>query len=155
MSNHPIELMERALAVGPLAVAQHQFSLLSRQPEREGILEWCHARGIAFLAWSPLASGFLADDFDLRTLDATDLRRGVVCAHASNEQRAARIRGAVSDVARELDTTMTSVALAWVVAHRVCGPIVGPGSAFEARAAAAVVAPDASVLDRLDRAAAL
>ena len=30
-----------------------------------------------FLAWSPLASGFLADGFDLAALGAGDLRRGL------------------------------------------------------------------------------
>jgi aryl-alcohol dehydrogenase-like predicted oxidoreductase len=56
------------LVVGPVAVAQHQFSLLHRAPEHDGVLDWCAEHGVAFLAWAPLASGFLADHFDLEAL---------------------------------------------------------------------------------------
>jgi aryl-alcohol dehydrogenase-like predicted oxidoreductase len=56
LSNHPVVLMDRALTVGPVAVVQHQYSLLHRAPEREGVLAWCAEHGAEFLAWSPLAS---------------------------------------------------------------------------------------------------
>ena len=32
LSNHPVELMDRARAVGPVSVVQHQYSLLHRGP---------------------------------------------------------------------------------------------------------------------------
>src|SRR5829696_8193717 len=75
LSNHPVELMERALAVAPVAVVQHQYSLLHRAPETDGVLDWCAAHGGAFLAWAPLASGFLTERFDLARLAPNDLRR--------------------------------------------------------------------------------
>ena len=74
LSNHPVELMERAHAVAPVAVVQHQYSPLHRGPETDGVLDWCAEHGSAFLGWAPLASGFLVDGFDLATLAPDDLR---------------------------------------------------------------------------------
>ena len=73
LSNHPVALMERAVAVGPVAVVQHQYSLLHRTPEIDGTLAWCEEHGVAFLAWSPLGSGFLVDGFDLTDPAAGEL----------------------------------------------------------------------------------
>jgi aryl-alcohol dehydrogenase-like predicted oxidoreductase len=56
-------------------VVQHQYSLLHRAPEADGVLAWCRQHQVPFLAWSPLASGFLADGFDPAALTAGDLRR--------------------------------------------------------------------------------
>ncbi len=75
LSNHPVELMDRARAVGPVTVVQHQYSLLHRAPEADGVLDWCAQHKVPFLAWSPLAPGFLADRFDLAALTTGDLRR--------------------------------------------------------------------------------
>ncbi len=74
ISNHPGADVERALAVGPVTALQYQYSLLHREPETE-ILPLAVRHGIGFLAWSPLAAGFLADGFDPDTLDPDDFRR--------------------------------------------------------------------------------
>ena len=48
LSNHPPELVERALAVGPVAALQHQLSLLRRETERD-VLPFAvrHGLGVA------------------------------------------------------------------------------------------------------------
>jgi aryl-alcohol dehydrogenase-like predicted oxidoreductase len=152
LSNHPVDLMERALAVGPVTVVQHQFSLLSRDAELEGVLAWCLTRGVPFLAWSPLASGFLTDGFDLGALDRTDLRRGLIWNEAASAERLSRIRRALTEIATEVGTTMTSVALGWVVAHTGVSAIIGARTPAEAAAAASLPHLDQSALDRLDAA---
>lgn len=154
LSNHPVASMERARAVGPVTVVQHRYSLLSRDAERDGVLAWCRAHRVPFLAWSPLASGFLAEGFDLAALDPTDLRRGLIWAQTASQERLARTRRALTDVARELGTTMTSVALGWVVAQPGVAAIVGARTPVEAAAAASVADLDQSALDRLDGASA-
>jgi aryl-alcohol dehydrogenase-like predicted oxidoreductase len=74
LSNHPPAEVERALAVGPVAALQHQYSALA--PEVEGdILPLARAHGLGVIVWSPLASGFLADGFDLERLEEGDFRR--------------------------------------------------------------------------------
>jgi aryl-alcohol dehydrogenase-like predicted oxidoreductase len=74
LSNHRADEIERALAVGPVASLQHQYSALVRDAEDE-ILPLALARSLGVIAWSPLASGFLTDDFDVGALEADDFRR--------------------------------------------------------------------------------
>ena len=74
----------------------------------------CHERGIPFLAWSPLASGFLADSFDVGTLDPDDLRRRMRWA-TMDAERVARVRDVLGRVAARHDATM--VAVRWSGRH--------------------------------------
>ena len=110
------------LAVGPIAVVQHQYSMLDG--EAGGGVQWCHERGIPFLAWSPLASGFLADSFDVGTLDADDLRRRMRWA-TTDAERVARVRDVLGQVAARHEATMVAVALAWTTRRPGVHSIVG------------------------------
>jgi aryl-alcohol dehydrogenase-like predicted oxidoreductase len=134
LSNHSIESMERALAVGPVSVVQHQYSMLDG--EAVGVIEWCHDRGIPFLAWSPLASGFLADSFDVAALDPDDLRHRLRWATTSAD-RVARVRNALAAVAARHDATMVAVALAWTTRRAGVRAIVGARTPAEAEILAA------------------
>jgi aryl-alcohol dehydrogenase-like predicted oxidoreductase len=131
LSNHSIELMERALSVGPIGVVQHQYSLLVRDAETDGVLDWCADRGIPFLAWSPLASGFLVDDFDLEATHATDLRRRLRWA-TTEPARTELVRSALRTVADRHDAAMVAVALAWVTRRPGVLAIVGARNPGEA-----------------------
>jgi aryl-alcohol dehydrogenase-like predicted oxidoreductase len=128
ISNHPPEAVERALAVGPVGALQYQYSLLYRSHERD-ILPLAERHGIGVLTWSPLAGGFLADDFDVDTLDADDFRRRHPFAQLALEplHRALRVVG------ERHGRSAAQVALAWVL-HRpaVAGAIVGIRNESEA-----------------------
>jgi aryl-alcohol dehydrogenase-like predicted oxidoreductase len=128
ISNHPPEAVERALAVGPVGALQYQYSLLYRSHERD-ILPLAERHGIGVLTWSPLAGGFLADDFDVDTLDADDFRRRYPFAQLALEplHRALRVVG------ERHGRSAAQVALAWVL-HRpaVAGAIVGIRNESEA-----------------------
>ena len=43
----------------PLASDQVQYSLLYREPERNGVLDTCRELGITLIAYSPLCQGLL------------------------------------------------------------------------------------------------
>jgi len=135
LSNHPVELMDRARAVGPVAVVQHQYSLLYRGPETDGVLAWCAEHGVPFLAWSPLASGFLADGFDLAALTAGDLRRRLRWADPAVLDLAG-LRRELSVLASGAGLSMSTLAAGWVLA-RGAQPIIGARTAAEARQIAA------------------
>ena len=49
--------LERALGVVPVVSVQNRFSVADRSAT--DVLERCEARGIAFVAWAPLAKGYL------------------------------------------------------------------------------------------------
>jgi aryl-alcohol dehydrogenase-like predicted oxidoreductase len=135
LSNHPVELMERASAVGPVSVVQHQYSLLHRAPQADGVLNWCRQHDVPFLAWSPLASGFLADGFDLAALGAGDLRRRLRWADPAVLDLAA-LRRDLSALASSAGLTMTALAAGWVLSQGA-QPIIGARTPAEAKQIAA------------------
>jgi len=130
LSNHPAELVERALAVGPVAALQFQYSALVRAPE-EDLLPYALDRGFGVIAWSPLASGFLTDNFSVETLAEDDFRRSHPFADldlaATHDELRARGGGSV-----------TRGALEFVLSHPgVTGAIVGVRNEREGRDLAA------------------
>src|SRR5258708_7390901 len=74
LSNHPPELVARALTVGPVASLQEQYSLLHREIERD-VLPFAERHAIGVLPWSPPARGFLADGLLLAPPDPPGFRR--------------------------------------------------------------------------------
>ena len=126
LSNHPPELVERALAVGPVAALQFQYSALHRAHE-EDLLPYALDRGLGVIVWSPLASGFLTDGFSLDALAADDFRRTHPFADLdlapTHEELAGRGGG-----------TVTRGALDFVLSHpAVTGAIVGIRNEAEGR----------------------
>jgi aryl-alcohol dehydrogenase-like predicted oxidoreductase len=129
ISNHPAAAVERALEVGSVAALQYQYSLLHRDTEAE-ILPLAVERGIGLLAWSPLASGFLADDFDLGALVPDDFRH----RHPFAQLDLGPLRERLAAVGAGRGRTAAQVALAWVLRHEgVAGSIVGVRTPAEAR----------------------
>jgi aryl-alcohol dehydrogenase-like predicted oxidoreductase len=128
ISNHPAADVERALAVGPVHALQYQYSLLYRDTEAE-ILPLAAERAIGVLAWSPLASGFLGESFDLASLVPDDFRH----THPFSQLDLARLRAALKRIAERTSTTAAQVALAWVLNGKaVVGAIVGVRNVPEA-----------------------
>ena len=121
LSNHPPELVERALAVGPVASLQFQYSALHRD-EEDRLLPYALERGLGVIAWSPLASGFLTAGFDLDALEEGDFRRTHPFAQ----------RADLDEIRREIGGT--AGALQFVLRHpAVTGAIVGVRNEREAR----------------------
>lgn len=68
VSNYNLEQTRRAQAVLehlglPLASNQVEYSLLHREPERNGLLDYCREHGITLIAYSPLAMGILTGKY--------------------------------------------------------------------------------------------
>ena len=123
LSNHPPELVERALAVGPVTSLQFEYSALQRR-EEERLLPFAQAHGLGVIVWAPLASGFLTSGFDLDALEEGDFRR--THPFAQRDDLAAIRDGLGPDV--------TGGAVRFVLGHdAVTGAIVGVRNEREAR----------------------
>ena len=134
LSNHTIELMERALTVGPITSNQHQYHLLNRAIEQD-VLPFSQQHGIGFLAWSPRASGFLIDGFDLERLDPQDFRRRHPYAQEPAWTKLQQVREKLQVIARDHHRQLIELALAWVLRlPAVTGAIIGIRNEQEARA---------------------
>jgi len=126
LSNHPPELVERALAVGSVAGLQFQYSALVRDDE-QSLLPFARERGLGAIVWSPLASGFLTDGFSLDVLARDDFRRTHPFAELdlTETRDELRARGGGS---------VTRGALDFVLSHPdVTGAIVGIRNEREGR----------------------
>ncbi len=133
LSNHPVALMERVLALGPIASNQHQYNLLNREIERD-VLPFSQEHNIGVLCWSPLASGFLVDTFDLEVLDPQDFRRKRPFAQEPTYTRLKQLRKTLQSFAHDHNRTLFELAIAWILRHpAVTGAIIGIRSAQEAR----------------------
>jgi aryl-alcohol dehydrogenase-like predicted oxidoreductase len=133
LSNHRADEIERALAVGPVASLQHQYSCLAREIEEE-ILPLATARGLGVIVWAPLASGFLTDGFNIEALEPGDFRRTHPFAELDLESTRAELRA--------LGGTTALGALLWVLSNpAVTGAIVGVRNEEEASELASIGSP--------------
>jgi aryl-alcohol dehydrogenase-like predicted oxidoreductase len=117
--------LRRAHAVYPVAAVQSEYSLCTRNPEI-AVLEECRRIGATFVAFSPLARGFLAGALaELSSLAPNDLRRAMprfaAAAHAAN----LGLLEEYATLARAAHASFAQLALAWVLsrgAHVVAIP---------------------------------
>jgi aryl-alcohol dehydrogenase-like predicted oxidoreductase len=125
LSNHTVDLMERALSVAPITSNQHQYNMLNRDIEYD-VLSFSQQHAIGVLCWSPLASGFLADGFDLDSLDPHDFRRRRRYAQEPAYSRLKQVRSTLETIARGHHKRLVDLAIAWVLRQpAVTGAIVG------------------------------
>ncbi len=59
LSEPGVQTLRRAHAVQPVTALQNEYSLWTRGPETNGILDACEELGIGFVPYSPLGKGFL------------------------------------------------------------------------------------------------
>ena len=115
--------IRRAQKVHPIAALQSEYSLWSRDVEKD-ILPACRELGIAFMAYSPLGRGFLTAT--IKTLDALqpkDRRRDHPRFNPDNLKRNVALLQPLESIAAAHKLTPAQVALAWVLAQ---GPDVVP-----------------------------
>jgi aryl-alcohol dehydrogenase-like predicted oxidoreductase len=118
LSEAGAKTIERAHAVHPISALQVEYSLWTRDPENNGMLETCRRLGIGLVAYSPLGRGFLTgqittpDDFD-----ADDYRRNSPRFQGENFTRNLELVDKVKALAQRKGCTPGQLALAWVLAQ--------------------------------------
>jgi aryl-alcohol dehydrogenase-like predicted oxidoreductase len=108
--------LRKAHAVHPITAVQTEYSLWTRNPEI-AVLDACKELGTAFVAFSPVARGFLCGQLrDVSTLDAKDIRRGMPRFTPENYAANLRLLDGYAELAREAGCTQAQLALAWLLA---------------------------------------
>jgi aryl-alcohol dehydrogenase-like predicted oxidoreductase len=111
------ETIRRAQAVHPIAAVQSEYSLWTRDVERD-VLPTLRELGIGLVAYSPLGRGFLSGRFTSPSdLDPGDWRRTQPRFSPENAKRNLAAAGKVRALSEEKGVTPAQLALAWVLAR--------------------------------------
>ena len=136
----------------PFVGLQVPYSLLQRDIERE-LLPMAESLGLGVTAWSPLAGGALSGKYTLRTPPSEG--RLAPDSLSARDHDVARV---VREVADELGTTSSQVAISWTMNRSpLIHPIIGARTADQLRdnlAAAELVLPP-KIIARLNEATAV
>jgi pyridoxine 4-dehydrogenase len=116
LSEASAETIRKAHAVHPIATVQSEYSLWTRDPEENGVLETCRELGIGFVPFSPLGRGVLTGALKkLDGLAADDFRRSLPRFQDENFDANLALVTLLEDMATEKGITPAQLALAWVL----------------------------------------
>lgn len=131
ISRWPLEALKTAkeyLAARdvPLLIYQGKLNLIDREPQEEGILDYCADNGIGFISFSPLAQGLLTDKY-LNGIPADSRMTHSNYLHPEDltPELLAKLR-AYSEEAKAAGQPMADYALNWILKQRgVTSVLVG------------------------------
>lgn len=116
LSEVSAETLQRAHHVHPITAVQSEYSLWTRDPEKE-ILPLCEQLHISFVAYSPLGRGFLTNKItSTNALEKNDFRRFNPRFSDKNFNHNHRLVEQLSAIAAEKKCTDAQLALAWLLA---------------------------------------
>jgi aryl-alcohol dehydrogenase-like predicted oxidoreductase len=128
VSNFGVELLERCERIRHVDSLQPPFSLIARE-SAAGVIPWAAAHGTGVIVYSPMASGILTDSFSparVAAMAEDDWRRKAGNFVEPALSRNIALRDGLRPIANRHSTTVSAVALAWVLARPgVSGAIVG------------------------------
>jgi len=118
MSEAAPDTLRRAATVHRITALQTEYSLWTRDPEDNGVLETCRELGIGFVPYSPLGRGFLTGQITSPDdLEEGDFRRHNPRFQGENFQRNLDLVDKVREIAAEKDCTPGQLALAWLLSR--------------------------------------
>ncbi|NDJ17259.1 aldo/keto reductase [Myxacorys almedinensis] len=94
VSNFSVDQIKQARSVVNVVSVQNQYNPWHRDPEVDGVLNYCESEGLSFLPWSPLGGS----------------------------RRVQQLSGidAIADLAREKSVSVYSLVLAWMLSRSSC-----------------------------------
>ncbi len=107
--------IQKAHKVHPISAVQTEYSLWSRNPEI-GVLKTCAELNIAFVAFSPVARGFLcAMGLDVTQFDPKDIRRAMPRFELENFKKNQSLLPGYLKIAQEVGCSPAQLALSWLL----------------------------------------
>ncbi len=146
-SNLTVDQLREAKAAagdGPAFVSiQNQYSLLWREPERDGVLEECDNLGLGFLPYYPLANGLLTGKVRPGEPIAEGTRLALMpperSAHWLSEDFLQRVE-VLLRYAEEINVPPLELAFSWLLSHHAVSSVIA-GASTPAQVAANAAAP--------------
>lgn len=109
------EEIRRANAVTQMTAVQCEYSMMERMFEKE-VIPTCEELGIGFVAFSPMASGFLSGKYtSSSTYSGDDVRRVITRFSKENVEANQPLLDLLHKVAAEKGATPAQISLAWML----------------------------------------
>lgn len=118
LSEAGAQTIRKAHAVHPVAALQSEYSLWTKEPERE-IIPTLEELGIGFVPFSPLGKGFLTGKIDENTkIHSSDFRSTVPRFNMENRKANQVLVDMLNMFAEQKNATPGQIALAWLLAQK-------------------------------------
>jgi len=119
LSEASAKTIRRAHAVQPVTAIQTEYSVMQRDPEKNGVLATCEELGIGFVAWGPVGQGYLTGKIGAATKfdPQNDMRSGFPRFSPENITANAPIIDLLGRIAEQKKATAAQISLAWLLAQ--------------------------------------
>ena len=134
ISRWPLEALKRADQYlrerdVPLLIYQGRLNLLDREPQEDGVLDYCAEHGIGFISFSPLAQGLLTDRYLNGIPEGSRMTQGRFLKQEALTPELLAYLKQLNQTAEARGETLAEMALAWILAQRgVTSVLVGASS---------------------------
>ncbi|MGA3268142.1 MAG: aldo/keto reductase [Verrucomicrobiota bacterium] len=119
LSEPGAQTVRRAHAVQPVTALQNEYSLWTRGPETNGILDVCEELGIGLVCYSPLGKGFLTGAMTKETkFGDNDFRKNLPRFTREAMEKNQALIDLLKRIADEKKATPAQIALAWLLAQK-------------------------------------
>ena len=106
--------LKRAYAVHPITAVQSEYSLLTREVEKE-ILPLTKSLGITFVPFAPLSRGLITNKLDVSTLTSNDFRANLPRYQGEYLENNQKLSAAFAEFAESKNCSPSQLAIAWVM----------------------------------------
>jgi len=119
LSEPGAQTIRRAHAVQPITAIQNEYSLWTRGPETNGVLQACEELSIGFVPYSPLGKGFLTGAMNENTKLAENDFRSILPRFTPEAMKANQaLVDLLKQIGERKKATPAQVALAWLLAQK-------------------------------------
>jgi aryl-alcohol dehydrogenase-like predicted oxidoreductase len=119
LSEPGAQTIRRAHAVQPITAIQNEYSLWTRGPEKNGVLQACEELGIGFVPYSPLGKGFLTGTMNEKTKLASNDFRSILPRFTPEAMKANQaLVDLLGRIAKKKNATPAQIAIAWLLGQK-------------------------------------
>ena len=116
-SSPTLEQLKKAHAVTPVTAVQSEYSMMERKWEKD-VLPYCREQGVGFVAFAPMANGFLSGKFSSKDdFGNNDLRSVITRFNKENMEANEPLLELVRKFAAQKNCTPAQIGLAWVLSY--------------------------------------
>ena len=112
------DYLRRAHAICPVAAIQNRYSMMARW--HESLFSMVEELGVAFVAFSPMANGFLTGQYDQTTKfeEGADFRSRMPQFTADGVEQSRELLEILNQLASEKKATPAQISLAWMLCKK-------------------------------------